>query len=88
MLETRIQRIALSLVISAASGAALLGSLNPQPAQAEDHAWCMVQDDINRCDYASYQQCKASASGIGASCMGNPRVQFEAPARAAYAGAR
>ncbi|MGO4713458.1 DUF3551 domain-containing protein [Bradyrhizobium sp. 2TAF24] len=63
------------------SSAAPLGSA----ARAGEHAWCIVDDIDTRCDYATRQQCMATGSGIGASCVQNPRVFVEVPSRAAYA---
>lgn len=79
MFRIQTSRIALLLVATAASVAALLGSLAPRPAHAEEYAWCLVQDDINRCDFATAAQCAATGSGLSASCMENPRLRFQTP---------
>ncbi len=88
MFRIQISRIALPLVVAAASGAALLGSLAPRPAHAEEYAWCLVQDDVNRCDFTTAAQCAATSSGLSASCMENPRLRFQAPPRSSFARSR
>ncbi|RTL54662.1 MAG: DUF3551 domain-containing protein [Bradyrhizobiaceae bacterium] len=48
-------------------------------AQARDYPYCMRGRTVglgNDCRFTSLQQCRTSASGLGASCVVNPRVAF------------
>lgn len=80
-LLARVRTIALPLVVAIVSGVAPLGSA----ARAADYAWCLTDDIDTRCDFTTRQQCMATGSGIGASCVQNPRLFVEVPSRAAYA---
>ena len=88
MVQDQIRRIALPLVFAATSGVTLLGSIVAAPAHAEERSWCLVQDDITRCDYISFQQCRRTGLGLGASCTENPRLVVRSPSRAAHAESR
>lgn len=88
ILQVHTRRIALPLVFAAASTAALLGSIVTTPAHADEHGWCLVQDDQARCDYASFQQCRRTGLGLGASCMENPWITLRLPTRAVSTGSR
>jgi hypothetical protein len=62
----------LPVVIMAAT---VLGSIVmvPTPARASaNFAFCLQLGGSTQCDYATYEQCQATASGIGADCIGNP----------------
>lgn len=59
----------------AASASAVLSYLNIGPAQAEEYRWCVLSDSVPVCDYQTYEQCQATAAGIGA-CVQNPRFFF------------
>jgi Protein of unknown function (DUF3551) len=63
----------LRLVVAASN--AVLSCLNIAPAQADDYPWCVLSDSIPACDYQTYEQCRATAAGIGA-CVQNPRFAF------------
>lgn len=88
MLEDQICCRVLPLVFAAASGVALLGNLASTPAHAEEHGWCLVQDDQARCDYTNFQQCRRAGFGLGASCTENLQFTVRTPARAVSAGSR
>ncbi len=49
------------------------------PARADDHPWCAQYGGHNiastNCGFASFEQCRATISGIGGSCYPNPRYQ-------------
>ncbi|MEW6643752.1 MAG: DUF3551 domain-containing protein [Pseudomonadota bacterium] len=77
----RVRTIALPLVVAIAWGVAFLVSA----ARAQDYGWCIAYDSEIQCDYTTRQQCMAAGSGIGATCMQNPRLSVESPSRAAYA---
>jgi hypothetical protein len=52
-----------------------LGSIviDPVPARASANlAFCLQLGESTQCDYTTYEQCQASASGISADCIGNP----------------
>ena len=58
------------------------------PARAQTYPVCMVGGyDIGNahCDFSTYDQCRATASGIGGTCINNPASQAE-PAVAASLG--
>lgn len=55
--------------------ATTLGSIvmEPTPARANANlAFCLQLGGSTQCDYATYEQCQATASGISADCIGNP----------------
>ena len=55
--------------------AATLGSIviDPVPARAiANLAFCLQLGESTQCDYTTYEQCQAAASGISADCIGNP----------------
>ena len=51
------------------------------PAAAEDSIqdrYCIQGDQWgNNCEFSTYEQCKATASGTGGTCNENPRYLFE-----------
>jgi hypothetical protein len=70
--------LAVLAVVSAAS-AVIVG---PAPAAAFDYPYCLQGKQTGipgDCNYASYAQCMASASGRDAYCALNPRVAFDRP---------
>jgi hypothetical protein len=77
-------------LLSAAAIAALtiFGStfIGLTPAKAiANLAFCLSFRDSTECDYATYEQCQATASGIGADCIANPdtsAIRSPAPPRA------
>jgi hypothetical protein len=47
--------------------------MEPTPARASANlAYCLQLGGSTQCDYATYEQCQATASGISADCIGNP----------------
>jgi hypothetical protein len=69
-----------TLALVAAGCAVIAGA---SPAAAFDYPYCLQckQTGIpGDCNYASYAQCMASASGRDAYCAINPRVAFDRPA--------
>lgn len=51
-------------------------------AAAFDYPYCLQSHPEGRiCEYSSYQQCMATAWGIGADCIVNPYVAFAQPAQ-------
>lgn len=59
----------------AASAFALLGVL-PAQAYGINHAFCLQGGEeypgLSNCTFDSYEQCQASASGRGLTCIANP----------------
>jgi hypothetical protein len=50
------------------------------PARAETYPVCMINGyDIGglHCDFSTYDQCRATASGIGGTCMNNPAYKAD-----------
>jgi hypothetical protein len=47
------------------------------PAAAFDYPYCLQwRVEGTRCEYTSYNQCMATASGLGAGCILNPILAF------------
>jgi hypothetical protein len=66
--------IALAAVSALVTGAAI-----STPASAMDYPYCLQGRETGYpgdCQYQSYQQCQASASGRDAYCGTNPRVAY------------
>jgi hypothetical protein len=72
------RNVMLAMALSAAGAAALAGS--GPAAAAHDYPYCIedrFSDFPHECNYSSYAQCMASASGRAAECVLNPRVAFD-----------
>jgi hypothetical protein len=76
-------------VLTFAALVALIGAFAVgAPARAQTYPVCMTGGyDIGNahCDFSTYDQCRATASGIGGTCMDNPLYKAE-PAVAASVG--
>ena len=73
--NTRYVTLAALAVMSAASATIIAAS----PAAAFDYPYCLQGKQTGipgDCNYASYAQCMASASGRDAYCAINPRVAY------------
>jgi hypothetical protein len=58
------------VIMATILGSAVTGSA---PARASANlAFCLQLGGSTQCDYSTYEQCQATASGIGADCIGNP----------------
>jgi hypothetical protein len=57
------------MLIAAAVAAA---SLSWSDGARADYAFCLATGSSTRCDFQTYEQCQASASGLGADCIANP----------------
>lgn len=67
---------AAGLAILAAGMIALAAS---SPAEARDYRYCLQSPNYGvpgDCSYDTYAQCRATASGLYADCVLNPRVLF------------
>jgi len=80
MRRTPIALIALVTSVSALSFAT--------PARAASVCLAGGSDNALRCDYASFEQCRASASGGLGYCVGDPTSSFNAPASYRGSGKR
>ena len=52
------------------------------PAAASEYRYCLQGDDFagaGDCEFASYAQCEAAASGRTASCIANPNLAAANP---------
>jgi len=61
------------LLVLAAAMAALVADLRPSAAR-EWYPWCAQYYDmrnITECAFTTYEQCRASISGIGGNCIQN-----------------
>lgn len=70
MTKTAVALLALGTVMSFAA---------PQAASARDYAYCLQGRQWGypgNCQFSTYQQCQATASGTDAGCGVNPRVAF------------
>jgi Protein of unknown function (DUF3551) len=60
----------------AATAAALL--LSAGASQAREYAWCAIYHDkygATNCGFDTWEQCRATVSGIGGICSQNPSFQ-------------
>jgi Protein of unknown function (DUF3551) len=56
--------------------------LTPSPSLAQDYPWCLQGKDYGYpglCQFVSYPQCQATASGTFSYCGINPRFAFAPP---------
>lgn len=56
-----------------------LAALSTVPASAKDYTWCQRSRATGgepQCSFNSYRQCQATVSGIGGSCVKNPRLAY------------
>ena len=68
--------ISLAISLLAFIGLAVLAQTQSGAAQsAYDYPWCAIYGDTSgsqACYYTSYQQCMATLSGIGGTCIRSP----------------
>ncbi|AVT78563.1 DUF3551 domain-containing protein [Rhodopseudomonas palustris] len=67
------------------AGAGLFSAATP--AEARDYPYCLTSPGYGYpgdCNYASYGQCRAAASGRLADCIVNPRAAFREPRHRDY----
>jgi hypothetical protein len=62
--------------IALATGLALLAAAAAAPAQADPYRWCAqyghFRSSTSNCGFVTLEQCRATISGIGGSCVPNP----------------
>jgi Protein of unknown function (DUF3551) len=69
-----------ALTFVALLGTALLGMI--QPSAAREYPWCANYGPTTRnCGFVSFEQCRATISGIGGYCAQNPLYQAGPPTR-------
>ncbi len=77
------------LLFTAVSAALVLTAAGS--AAAQDYPYCLqgvIWGYPGNCQFTSYEQCMASASGTYAYCGINPRFSFAPPARRPYGPSR
>ncbi len=68
-----------SLIIAAMAAASVAVLAGASPAEARDYPYCLQgeqQGYPGDCNYASLQQCEATASGTNSDCGINPLFAF------------
>ena len=74
-------RVALAAALLLAAGETF------DSANADPHGWCVIYNGKpsgTECWFVSYEQCRATASGVGGFCIPNPRnAGITEPARRA-----
>jgi hypothetical protein len=67
-------------ILAAVSGMAVVGSISPAPAaEAVQDSYCLqgrTSGYPGNCEFSSYQQCMATASGTDEGCGVNPMKAF------------
>jgi hypothetical protein len=64
-----------ALIALAAIGT--LSAIDIAPAEARDYPFCMrTRFDTDDCSYSNYQQCFATANGLGQTCFANPALAY------------
>jgi hypothetical protein len=64
-----------AIIALAAIGA--LSAIDIAPAEARDYAYCMrTRYDTDQCTFDTYQQCQATANGLGTTCFQNPALAY------------
>ena len=86
---TKLTSTAVTAMLGAAAFVAI--ALTVAPATAQDHPYCVQGRQWGypgRCDFTSYEQCQATASGTDSYCGINPRFAFgsQPQRRRAYDG--
>jgi hypothetical protein len=67
------------VVLATISALTTVGSMSPAPAEAIQDRYCLQSHEWGypgNCQFSSYDQCMATASGTGASCGINPQYLF------------
>jgi hypothetical protein len=72
----------IAIALSAVAGAILLDSSKAVPAQGRQRAppWCAYMGGFGGnfdCSYYTFEQCMATARGLGGTCSPNPRAVSE-----------
>ena len=54
-----------------------LSAVDIAPAAARDYSYCLrTRYDTDQCNFDTYQQCFATANGLGLSCFANPALAY------------
>jgi uncharacterized protein DUF3551 len=79
------------VVLAAISALSAMGTVAPAAAEAVQDSYCLQGTNYGypgNCQYSSYPQCMASASGTMDGCGINPMYAYAQPARPAVVGKR
>jgi uncharacterized protein DUF3551 len=74
-------------VLATISALTTVGSISPAPAEAIQDRYCLqgrIWGYPGNCQFSSYAQCMATASGTDAYCGINPQYAFARQRRGAY----
>ncbi len=75
----RLSVLSIAVALGAVAGAELLDAQTTATAQ-QRAPWCAAlggRDGGNDCSYYTFEQCMATARGLGGYCSPNPRVAFD-----------
>ena len=76
-------------ILAAVSALSVAGSISPAAAEAVQDSYCLQGRQHGypgACQFSSYQQCMATASGTGEGCGINPMRAYEPQRRDGYQG--
>jgi len=76
-----------SILFAALAASTIMVAGGSAPATAHDYPYCLQGKQWGypgNCQFTSYQQCLATASGTNAGCGINPRVALESQERHPY----
>ena len=71
-----------SLILAALTTSATIFATGVTPVAASEYRYCLQGDDFagaGDCEFASYAQCEAAASGRMATCAANPNLAAANP---------
>ena len=71
-----------TLFLAALTTSATILATGVTPVAASEYRYCLQGDDFagaGDCEFASYAQCEAAASGRTASCIANPNLAAANP---------
>ncbi len=74
-------------ILATISALATVGSISPAPAGAIQESYCLqgrIWGYPGNCQFSSYAQCMATASGTDAYCGINPQYAFARQRRGVY----
>jgi hypothetical protein len=74
-------------VFATISALTIVGSISPAPAETGPNSYCLqgrIWGYPGNCQFSSYAQCMATASGTDAYCGINPHYAFARQRRGAY----
>lgn len=75
--DRRLPALRIAVALAALAGAGLIDAGNAAMAQRRAPPWCAYlggRDGGFDCSYYTFEQCMATARGLGNSCQPNPRA--------------